>query len=181
MKHSTYTSYDDLPLMLSVAEVASVLGISRAGAYELVRSSGFPALKIGSRIIVPRDKFLAWIDANSDPKNAPLYSKKNPLYCKRKLSKPNNNFFSLYFDTAMPSETRWCSTRTGSRGSAALRGRGAFGTDTRIVRASVPKALCFFQQPLDPCKNGKVCPLTSARTEVPDHAARVEGTDTTPI
>jgi len=27
MKHSTYTSYDELPLMLSVAEVASVLGI----------------------------------------------------------------------------------------------------------------------------------------------------------
>ena len=37
MKHSTYTSYDELPLMLSVAEVASVLGISRAGAYELDR------------------------------------------------------------------------------------------------------------------------------------------------
>ena len=36
MKHSTYTSYDELPLMLSVAEVAAVLGISRAGAYELV-------------------------------------------------------------------------------------------------------------------------------------------------
>ena len=35
MKHSTYTSYDELPLMLSVAEVAAVLGISRAGAYEL--------------------------------------------------------------------------------------------------------------------------------------------------
>ena len=36
MKHSTYTSYDELPLMLSVTEVAAVLGISRAGAYELV-------------------------------------------------------------------------------------------------------------------------------------------------
>ena len=72
MKHSTYTSYDDLPLMLSVAEVAAVLEISRAGAYELVRSSGFPAPKIGSRIVVPKDKFLAWIDANSDSKNAPL-------------------------------------------------------------------------------------------------------------
>ena len=72
MKHSTYTSYDDLPLMLSVADVAAVLGISRAGAYELARSSGFPALKIGSRIVVPKDKFLAWIDANSGSKNAPL-------------------------------------------------------------------------------------------------------------
>ena len=72
MKHSTYTSYDELPLMLSVAEVAAALGISRAGAYELVHGKGFPALKIGSRIVVPRDKFLAWIDANSGSKNAPL-------------------------------------------------------------------------------------------------------------
>ena len=42
MKHSTYTSYDELPLMLSVAEVAAVLGISRAGAYELARSNELP-------------------------------------------------------------------------------------------------------------------------------------------
>ena len=55
MKHSTYTSYDELPLMLSVAEVAAVLGISRAGAYELVHGNEFPALKIGSRIVVPKD------------------------------------------------------------------------------------------------------------------------------
>ena len=67
-----YTSYDELPLMLSVAEVAAVLGISRAGAYELVHGNEFPALKIGSRIVVPKDKFLAWIDANSGSKNAPL-------------------------------------------------------------------------------------------------------------
>ena len=71
MKHSIYTSYDELPLMLSVAEVAAVLGISRAGAYELTHSASFPALKIGSRIIVPKDKFLAWIDTNSGFKNAP--------------------------------------------------------------------------------------------------------------
>ena len=46
--------------MLSVLDVASVLGISRAGAYELVRSDGFPALRIGSRIIVPKEKFIDW-------------------------------------------------------------------------------------------------------------------------
>ena len=72
MKHSTYTSYDELPLMLSVVEVAAVLGISRASAYERARSSGFPALKIDSQIIVPKDKFLVWIDANSGSKNALL-------------------------------------------------------------------------------------------------------------
>ena len=65
MKKSTYTSFNDLPLMLSAPEVANLLGISRAGAYELVKTDGFPSLTIGFRIIVPRDKFMAWIDEKS--------------------------------------------------------------------------------------------------------------------
>ena len=62
MKQTVYKSYDELPLMLSVPEVAAVLGISRAGAYELVRSDGFPTLKIGSRIVIPKEKFIEWIN-----------------------------------------------------------------------------------------------------------------------
>ena len=65
MKQTVYKSCDELPLMLSVPEVAAVLGISRAGAYELVRSKGFPALKIGSRIVVPKEKFIGWIDTQT--------------------------------------------------------------------------------------------------------------------
>ena len=53
---------------LTQAQVAAVLGISRAGAYELVHSEGFPALKIGSRIVVPKDKLREWIDANTTQK-----------------------------------------------------------------------------------------------------------------
>ena len=62
MKQTVYKNYDELPLMFSVPEVAAVLGISRAGAYELVRSDGFPALKIGSRIVVPKEKFIEWVN-----------------------------------------------------------------------------------------------------------------------
>ena len=62
MKEVKYKSYDELPLTLSVPEVAAVLGISRAGAYELARSKGFPSLSIGSRIVVPKDKFIPWIE-----------------------------------------------------------------------------------------------------------------------
>ena len=65
MKNSSYKSFDDLPLMLSVPEVANLLGISRAGAYELVKTEGFPSLTIGSRIIVPRNKLMDWIDEKS--------------------------------------------------------------------------------------------------------------------
>ena len=63
---NTYRNYSDLPLMLSVPEVAQVLGISRAGAYELVRSDNFPKIRIGNRIVVPRDKFIQWIDAQTE-------------------------------------------------------------------------------------------------------------------
>lgn len=68
MNKCTYKNYDELPLMLNVVQVAAVLGISRAGAYELVHSEGFPTLKIGSRIVVPKDKLREWIDANTTQK-----------------------------------------------------------------------------------------------------------------
>ena len=66
MRESKFKNYDDLPLTLTVTEVGEVLGISRASAYELVRSQGFPSMKIGTRILVRRDKFLAWIDAQTE-------------------------------------------------------------------------------------------------------------------
>lgn len=68
MNKCTYKNYDELPLMLNVVQVAAVLGISRAGAYELVHGEEFPALKIGSRIVVPKDKLREWIDANTAQK-----------------------------------------------------------------------------------------------------------------
>lgn len=68
MNECTYKNYDELPLMLKVVQVAAVLGISRAGAYELVHSEGFPTLKIGSRIVVPKDKLREWIDTNTTQK-----------------------------------------------------------------------------------------------------------------
>lgn len=62
MNKFSYKTYDDLPLMLSVPDVAQVLRISRAGAYELARSRDFPSMKVGSRIIIPKDKLLLWIE-----------------------------------------------------------------------------------------------------------------------
>ena len=66
LRESKFKSYQDLPLTLTAPEVGEVLGISRASAYELVRSKGFPHMKIGTRILVPRDKFLAWIDQQTE-------------------------------------------------------------------------------------------------------------------
>ena len=64
MKKETFKSYEELPLMLSVPEMAAALGISRAGAYEWARSVGFPALRIGTRIVIPKDELREWIKRN---------------------------------------------------------------------------------------------------------------------
>ena len=59
------TSYDQLPIMLNANNIAQTLGISRAGAYELMHSEGFPTLRIGKRIMVSKDRFIQWIERNS--------------------------------------------------------------------------------------------------------------------
>ena len=66
MKESKYKSYEDLPLMLNVQMIADVLGISRSKAYELASSKGFPSLKLGNRIIVPREQFVEWVRKRTD-------------------------------------------------------------------------------------------------------------------
>ena len=55
MEKEYYKSFDELPIMLSVNQLANVLGISRTSSYDLARSKGFPSITIGSRIVVPID------------------------------------------------------------------------------------------------------------------------------
>ena len=65
MKASEYKNYDDLPLFLNAAMVAQVLGISSASSYELMHEKDFLVLKIGSRMVVPKEKFIAWVEQNT--------------------------------------------------------------------------------------------------------------------
>ena len=63
MKQSIYKSKVEMPMFLTVMDVANLLGISRASAYELVREDNFPKLKIvQGRTIIPRDRLLEWLD-----------------------------------------------------------------------------------------------------------------------
>ena len=61
MKESAYKSYDELPLFLNAATVAKVLGISPSSGYELMHETDFPVLKIGNRMVVPKEKFVEWV------------------------------------------------------------------------------------------------------------------------
>jgi excisionase family DNA binding protein len=62
LKQSEFKSYDELPLFLNAKIVAQVLGISLAGTYELLHREDFPVVKIGSRLVVPKEEFLAWVE-----------------------------------------------------------------------------------------------------------------------
>ena len=61
MKISTYHSYDELPLFLNAELVAKVLGVSISSAYELMHEASFPTLRVGSRIVVSKGKFIEWV------------------------------------------------------------------------------------------------------------------------
>ena len=59
---NTIHNYRELPLTLRADDIAAVLGISRAGAYNLMNAKGFPTIHIGRRMVVPRDKFVEWME-----------------------------------------------------------------------------------------------------------------------
>ena len=48
--------------ILNAEQLAETLQISRARAYQLLNSRGFPTLQIGKRKLVPKDKLMDWID-----------------------------------------------------------------------------------------------------------------------
>ena len=65
MKTSQFKDYDELPLFLNAEIIAKILGISPASSYELMHESGFPVLKIGNRMVVPKEKFICWVEENT--------------------------------------------------------------------------------------------------------------------
>ena len=65
MKKSIYTSYDELPLLLNVKQLADLLGVSDSSVYELIQEDDFPSLRIGKRIVIPKEELREWITART--------------------------------------------------------------------------------------------------------------------
>ena len=65
MIESLFKCYEELPLFLNARIVAQVLGIAPSSAYELMHESNFPILKVGSRMVVPKEKFIQWMERNT--------------------------------------------------------------------------------------------------------------------
>ena len=73
MKSCKYKSADELPMVLNVHEVSDFIGLGLSQVYELIKRIDFPAFRVGNRIFIPRDKFLAWIDAQTEEKESLFY------------------------------------------------------------------------------------------------------------
>ena len=66
LKEAIYTSYEELPLFLNAEMLAKLLGVSVSSSYELMHEKDFPAIHIGSRLVVPKEKLQLWINAKTE-------------------------------------------------------------------------------------------------------------------
>lgn len=62
VKMERINDWDQLPLLLSVKDLSNVMGIGITASYQLAKRGGFPSLKVGNRIIVPRDALIRWLE-----------------------------------------------------------------------------------------------------------------------
>ena len=59
---SSIKNFDELPLFLNAQLISRTLGVSPSSAYELLHEAGFPSLRIGSRLVVPKEQFRLWVE-----------------------------------------------------------------------------------------------------------------------
>lgn len=58
----TYKSYDELPLIIGVEDLAEVLNIGRNAAYSMVRRGDVHSLKIGKQIRISKVDLIAYLE-----------------------------------------------------------------------------------------------------------------------
>lgn len=52
-------------LTMTVAEMAEVVGICMPKAYELVHQEGFPVVRIGRRMVIPKEGLCKWLESQT--------------------------------------------------------------------------------------------------------------------
>ena len=66
VKKSIYQNYEELPLCLNSETVAKTLGVSPSSAYELMHEPDFPVLRIGNRMVGPKEQFIQWVGEHTE-------------------------------------------------------------------------------------------------------------------
>lgn len=55
-------NWDDYPLVLRVEHVKEITGLGINAVYQMTRRKGFPAIREGRSILIPRDTFRKWME-----------------------------------------------------------------------------------------------------------------------
>lgn len=64
--NKVYLTEAQLPNYMNAEQIATYFGISRASAYILMHSEGFPVVRINKRMLVSSKKLLEWIENNTE-------------------------------------------------------------------------------------------------------------------
>ena len=62
MNTSSIKNFDELPLFLNAQLVSRAPGVSPSRTAERLHEDGFPSLRIGSRLGVPKEQFRLWVE-----------------------------------------------------------------------------------------------------------------------
>lgn len=81
-----WNDYDALPLILDVTDIQHIMGISRASAYELVHTPGFPAVRSGKLIKISKKAFFNWLDSGGNSHENKKGRHNHEIECSRKES-----------------------------------------------------------------------------------------------
>lgn len=57
-----YTDFDQLPLLLTVKQLAAILGVSIHTAYDLVRSNHIESKRVGTQYRIPKESLKQYLD-----------------------------------------------------------------------------------------------------------------------
>lgn len=63
--HTSYCSFDDLPVVLTVPEAADALRIGRNTAYNLVRCKKLRSVKAGRQLRIPKSALLEYLETKT--------------------------------------------------------------------------------------------------------------------
>ena len=62
----TYTTFDSMPLVLSVIDIADTLSIGRNKAYDLVNTGKIKAIRLGNHYRIPREEFITFLKKSNE-------------------------------------------------------------------------------------------------------------------
>lgn len=61
----TNASDNDI-IVYTVSDIQRIMSLGRTRAYELMRSDGFPSIKLNNRIYITKKNFEKWLDKNTN-------------------------------------------------------------------------------------------------------------------